>query len=70
MDFFVSMIIYHSCDKEKIMDGLLKIVAVWVTLDTLALATGWYLAATVKHCYPDWWRRIVADDIETADFII
>ena len=62
--------IYHASDKEKVMDGLFKIAAIWASLDTLAIATGWYLVATIKPHYPNWWRRMVADDIESADFII
>ena len=62
--------IYHRSDKEQVMDGLIKIIGIWVSIDTLAIATGWYLVATVKHYYPDWWRRIIAEDIEAADFVI
>ena len=44
------------------MDWLLKFMAIWLSLDILIVATAWYGIATIKPLYPNWWRRVIADD--------
>lgn len=41
------------------MDWLLKIVAIWLSLDILIIATSWYVALTIKQFWPEWWQRVV-----------
>lgn len=45
------------------MDMLLfKIVVLWIAVDTVLIATGWFFATTVKSLWPSWWRRAVVDE--------
>lgn len=41
---------------------LLKIAVLWIAIDTFLIATGWYLATTIRPLCPDWWRRVVVAD--------
>ena len=45
--------------------GLLKFVAVWLIIDAVIIAAGWYCIAIIKPRYPDWWRRVIADKVPT-----
>jgi len=42
---------------------VLKIVTLWLSFDIILLATGWYLATTVRPLCPDWWRKVVVDEV-------
>ncbi len=44
------------------LDWLFKLVILWVCLDVVIIATGWYLASTIQPLFPDWWRRNIADE--------
>ena len=50
------------------MEWLLKLVVLWLCIDTLIVATAWYAVVAIKPCFPNWWRRVVAD--EMPDFYI
>ena len=41
--------------------GLLKFVAIWLTIDAIMIALGWYFTVAIKPRYPDWWRQVIAD---------
>ena len=44
------------------MDWLLKLIVIWLSIDILIIATGWYLVTTIKPLCPEWWKREVVDD--------
>jgi hypothetical protein len=44
------------------MVWLLKLGLVWLSLDVLIIATGWYLVKAVKPNFPHWWQRVIADE--------
>ena len=46
------------------MEYLLKVVVIWLSIDILIIATGWYAATVIKPNFPNWWRRVVVDDDE------
>jgi hypothetical protein len=39
-----------------------KIVVLWIAVDTFLIATGWFLATTVRPLCPGWWQRVIADE--------
>jgi hypothetical protein len=41
---------------------VVKLSIIWLAIDTITLATVWYLLAVVRPHWPAWWRRTVADD--------
>jgi hypothetical protein len=43
------------------LDWLLKIIIIWLCLDVVIIATGWFLTNTISSRYPDWWRRMIVD---------
>ncbi len=43
------------------MDGLLKFLIIWFSIDVVVIATGYYAANVIKPRFPDWWRRVIAD---------
>jgi|GEM_PF-6044156 len=47
------------------MEWLLKLVVIWLSIDILIIATGWYFVTTIKPLCPGWWKRVVVDDDET-----
>lgn len=42
------------------------VLIVWLSLDGLIIATGWFAVATIKPRWPEWWRRVVADELPVA----
>lgn len=44
------------------LDWLLDFSVVWLSIDIIIMATGWYLATTIKPRYPNWWKRVIVDD--------
>ncbi len=45
------------------MEWLLKFIVLWLCIDTLIVSTAWYAVAVIKPCFPNWWRRMVADEM-------
>lgn len=43
------------------MNWLLEIITIWISLDIVLVATGWYAATTIKPIFPNWWKRVIAD---------
>jgi hypothetical protein len=44
------------------MDWLLKFLLIWLSIDVVIIATGWYAVTVIKPYFPNWWRRAVVDD--------
>lgn len=44
------------------MESVLDFIILWLSLDIIIVATGWYMVATIKPRYPNWWRRTIVDD--------
>lgn len=43
------------------MSWLLQLTIIWLSIDILVIATGWYAMTTIKPYFPDWWKRTIAD---------
>lgn len=43
------------------MSWLWQLVLIWLSIDILIIATGWYAVSTIKPHFPDWWKRTIAD---------
>jgi hypothetical protein len=41
---------------------LLKLGFIWLSIDVVVLATGWYLVKTIRPYFPHWWQQVIADD--------
>ena len=46
------------------MELLLKLVIIWVCVDVIIIASGWYLGSTVRQNFANWWRNVILDDME------
>ena len=44
------------------LEPLLKLGAIWLCLDAIIIATGWYLVTVIRPRFPGWWRREIVDD--------
>ena len=44
------------------LEWLLNFSIMWISVDIVIFATVWYLATTIKPRYPNWWKRIIADN--------
>jgi len=44
------------------MDGLLKFLIIWFSIDVVVIATGYYAANVIKPHFPDWWRAVISSD--------
>jgi hypothetical protein len=42
----------------------LKFIAIWLSIDIVILATGWYAVNTLKKYFPRWWERVIAYEVE------
>lgn len=49
---------------QQLMTWLSNAMIVWLSLDVLIIAAGWYAVAIIKPHWPDWWRRVVADEMQ------
>ena len=47
------------------MESVLDFIILWLSLDVIIVATGWYMVTTIKPRCPNWWRRTIADDDPT-----
>ena len=43
------------------IEMLLKLAIIWLCIDTIIIATGWYLIAAIRPRFPNWWRRVIVD---------
>ncbi len=43
------------------MSWSLQLIVIWLSLDILIIATGWYAVTTLKPYFPNWWKRTIAD---------
>ena len=44
------------------MDGLLKFLTIWFSIDVVVIATGCYAVNVIKSHFPDWWRAVICGD--------
>jgi hypothetical protein len=44
------------------MIWFLKFLIVWLSFDVVVIASALYLVRVIKPKFPNWWRRVVADD--------
>jgi len=49
------------------MDWLLKAVVIWLCIDVVVIATGWYAAAAIRRQFPRWWRQTIVDDLPKSE---
>jgi hypothetical protein len=43
------------------MPWFLQLIVIWLSIDILVIATGWYAVTTIKPYFPNWWKRTIAD---------
>jgi hypothetical protein len=43
------------------MSWLLQLIIIWLSIDILIIATGWYSITTIKPYFPNWWKCTIAD---------
>ncbi len=39
----------------------LQLIIIWLSIDIVVIATGWYGVTTIKPKFPNWWKRVIAD---------
>jgi hypothetical protein len=39
----------------------LQLFLIWLSIDTVIIATIWYGVATLKPNFPNWWKRVIVD---------
>ena len=44
----------------------LQLIIIWLSIDIVIIATGWYMV-TLKQYFPDWWEQVIACEAE-SDF--
>lgn len=42
--------------------ALYKLLAVWLALDAMLLATIWYVTSTIQPLCTDWWKANICDN--------
>ena len=41
----------------------LQLLIIWLSIDGVVIATGWYVV-TLKPYFPNWWERVIACEVE------
>jgi hypothetical protein len=41
-----------------------QLIVVWLSIDVVIIATGWYAITTIKRYFPNWWERVIACEVE------
>ena len=49
------------------LECFLIFVVVWLCASVVVIATSWYMAETIQPFFPNWWRRVIADDDPDED---
>jgi hypothetical protein len=44
------------------LEWLLMFAIIWLCLSVIIIATGWYMAESLQSFFPNWWKRVIADD--------
>jgi hypothetical protein len=59
------------------MHWLIKVIVIWLSIDTLVIATAWYSITTLRHIKPNWWRQVVVEEydeilstLESSEFLV
>ncbi len=47
------------------MDWIVKISVGWISISSVIVATGWYAANVCPRVCPNWWKRVIIDDMPT-----
>jgi len=45
------------------LEATTKLILLWLSVDIIIIATGWYLVTVIEPCYPEWWRRYIIDEM-------
>jgi hypothetical protein len=40
---------------------LVKLLILWVAIDIITIATGWYGVKVIRQRFPNWWKNNIAD---------
>jgi uncharacterized protein involved in cysteine biosynthesis len=43
----------------------LEFIVIWLSVDIVIIATGWFTVSTIKTFFPNWWERVVASEVDT-----
>lgn len=41
-----------------------QFLIVWLSIDVVIIATGWYGITTIKRVSPYWWEQVIACEVE------
>lgn len=41
----------------------LQLIVIWLSIDLIVIATGWYIA-TLKQYFPQWWEQVIACEVK------
>ncbi len=47
------------------MSWWLQLIIIWLSIDIIIIATGWYML-TLKQYFPDWWERVIACEVKSG----
>lgn len=42
-----------------------QFLIVWLSIDVVIVATGWYGVTTIKQISPCWWERAIACEVDS-----
>jgi hypothetical protein len=45
----------------------LILLAIWISIDIVVIATYWYAATVIKVHFPNWWKQVICDDAPMAE---
>jgi hypothetical protein len=45
------------------IEWLLKLGLIWLSINILIIVIGWYLISILSRRFPEWWRRVMVDEI-------
>jgi hypothetical protein len=45
------------------MNWLLNFLIIWVSIDIVVIATDWYAESVIRTQFPNWWKRVICDDL-------
>lgn len=41
----------------------LQLILIWLSIDLIIIATGWYIV-TLKQYFPNWWEQVIACEVK------
>lgn len=42
----------------------LEFIIIWLSIDIIIIATGWFTVGTIKTFFPNWWERVIASEAD------